>query len=80
MESPGPSKVGAIPAKTSLDQLFLQHKCTVMDEFNEKQFAAPINPSKGTFHSTRTTRLGGPLPVSLLSWSRGGLVNGPSAS
>ena len=38
-----------------------------------KQFAAPINT--GTFHSTRTTRLGEPPPVSLLSYSRGGLVN-----
>ena len=28
----------------------------------------------------RTTRLGEPLPVSLLSWSRGGLVNGSIAS
>ena len=30
----GPNKVGAIAAKTSLDQLFAQYMCTVMDEVN----------------------------------------------
>ena len=34
VESPGQSKLGAIADKTSLAQLFVQHKCTVMDEFN----------------------------------------------
>ena len=28
------SKVGGIAAKTSFDQLFVQYKCTVMDEIN----------------------------------------------
>ena len=32
------------------------------------------------FHSRRPTRLGEPPPVSLLSWSRGGLVNGYTGS
>ena len=31
MESPRQIKNGAIAAKTSLDQLFLQHNCTVED-------------------------------------------------
>ena len=39
-----------------------------------KLFVAPINPSRGTFLSTRPTRLGEPPPVSLLPWSKWGLV------
>ena len=33
-EIPAQSKVGGIAAKTSLGQLFVQYKCTVMDEIN----------------------------------------------
>jgi hypothetical protein len=31
----------AIAAKTSLDQLFVQHKCTVMDEINGNNLQLP---------------------------------------
>ena len=40
-ESPGQSKVGGIAAKTSLDQLFVQYKCTVMDEINGHYLQLP---------------------------------------
>ena len=40
-ESPAQSKVGAIAAKTSLDQLFVQYKCTVMDEINGNYLQLP---------------------------------------
>ena len=33
-EIPAKSKVGGTAAKTILDQLFAQYKCTVMDEIN----------------------------------------------
>ena len=33
--------VGAIAAKTSLDHLFVQHKCTVLDEFNGNNLQLP---------------------------------------
>ena len=42
-----------------------------------KLFAAHSFHWTGTFHSTmRSSRLGEPPPMSLLSWSRGGLLNG----
>ena len=41
VDSPGQSKVGVIAAKTSLAQLFVQHKCTVMDEFNGNNLQLP---------------------------------------
>ena len=40
-ESPGQSKVGAIAAKTSLDQLFVQYMCTVTDEINGNYLQLP---------------------------------------
>ena len=35
------SKVGGIAAKTSLDQLFVQYKCTVMDKINGHYLQLP---------------------------------------
>ena len=35
-EIPTRIKVGGLAAKTSLDQLFVQYKCTVMDEINRQ--------------------------------------------
>ena len=69
------SKVGAIVAKTSLDQLLYSTSVQSWKKSMEL-FAAPINLSKGPFISTRPNRLGEPPLVSLLSWSRGGLRNG----
>ena len=40
-ESPGQCKVGAIAAKTSLDQLFVHYKCTIMDEINGHNLQLP---------------------------------------
>ena len=40
-ESPGQSKVGAVAAKTSLDQLFVQYMCTVIDEINGNYLQLP---------------------------------------
>ena len=40
-ESPAQSKVGGIADKTSLDQLFVQYKCTVMDEINGHYLQLP---------------------------------------
>ena len=40
-ETPGQSKVGGIAAKTSLDQLFVQYMCTVMDEINGHYLQLP---------------------------------------
>ena len=60
--------------RTSLDQLRRQHKCTVMGKiyghFYSHQF-----PLCWVLHSIRTQAMGETPPVSLLSWSRGGLVN-----
>ena len=38
---PAQSKVGAMAAKTSLDQLFVQYKSTVMDEINGNYLQLP---------------------------------------
>ena len=75
-ESPAQRKVGGIAAKTSFEQLFVQYKCTVMDEINGHylQLASSHKSLYRDFLSTRPTRLGEPPPVSLLLWSRGGLV------
>ena len=35
------SKVGELAAKTSLDQLFVQYKCTVMDKINGHYLQLP---------------------------------------
>ena len=79
MESPAYRKMGAIAAHNqfgsagSTTQVYSQG-------WNEwKLFAAPIFLSTGTFLSTRSTRLGEPPPVSLLSWSRGCLVIGATS-
>ena len=40
-ESPAQRKVGGIAVKTSLDQLFVQYKCTVMDEINGHYLQLP---------------------------------------
>ena len=40
-EIPTQSKVGGLAAKTSLDQLFVQYKCTVMDEINGHYLQLP---------------------------------------
>ena len=40
-EIPAQSKVGGLAAKTSLDQLFVQYKCTVMDEINGHYLQLP---------------------------------------
>ena len=47
MESPGQSKVGAIAAKTSLDQLFVQHKCPVIGEINGVCLVLPVSTLQG---------------------------------
>ena len=41
VESPGQSKVGAIAAKTSFNQLFVQHKCTVINEISGNNLQLP---------------------------------------
>ena len=66
--------------RTSLDHLFVQHKCTLYSHgsIQWELFVSPICHCTGTFHSTRPTTLGEPPPVSLLSWSREGLVIGRS--
>ena len=38
---PTQSKVGGLAAKTSLDQLFVQYKCTVMDKINGHYLQLP---------------------------------------
>ena len=74
-ESPAQRIVGA----TAAQNLFVSAVCTTQvyshGENQWKLFAAPIFLSTGTFLSTRSTRLGELPPVSLLSWSRGDLVN-----
>ena len=40
-EIPTQSKVGELAAKTCLDQLFIQYKCTVMDEINGHYLQLP---------------------------------------
>ena len=40
-------KALALAAKTSLDQLFVQHLCTVMDEFNGNNLQLPTIPLQG---------------------------------
>ena len=60
--------------KTSLDQLHVQQKCSVSGEINGICLLLPVfTPQEFPL----SIRLGEPPPVSLLSWSRGGLVNGP---
>ena len=46
-ESPGQSKVGGIAAKTSLDQLFVQYKCTVMGDINGHYLQLPLFSLQG---------------------------------
>ena len=46
-EIPVQSKVGGIAAKTSLDQLFVQYKCTVMDEINGHYLQLPLFSLQG---------------------------------
>ena len=46
-ESPGQSKVGGIAAKTSLDQLFVQYKCTGMDDINGHYLKLPLFSLQG---------------------------------
>ena len=48
-ESPGQSIVGGIAAKTSFDQLFVQYKCTVMEDINGPYFQLPLFSLQG-FH------------------------------
>ena len=43
-ESPGQSKVGATAADTDLDQLFVQHKCTVKGAMNGNYLQLPFFP------------------------------------
>ena len=40
-DNAGQSKVGAIAAKASLDQLFVQYMCTVIDEINGNYLQLP---------------------------------------
>jgi hypothetical protein len=46
-ESPAQSKVRGIAAKTSLDQLFVQYKCTVMDDINGHYLQLPLFSLQG---------------------------------
>ena len=41
VESLAQSKVGAMAAKTSLDQLFVQYKCTVINAINDNYLQIP---------------------------------------
>ena len=45
--SPGQSKVRGIEAKTSLGQLFVQYKCTVMDDINGHYLHLPLFSLQG---------------------------------
>ena len=76
-ESPGESKVGGIAAKTSLDQLFVQYKCTVMDDINGQYLLLPLF-SLQDFPLYKAHQIGRATtaPVSLLLRSKGGLVIG----
>ena len=74
-ESPAQKIVGATAAQNQ----FASAVCTTQvysDGWNQwKLFAAPSFLCTGTFLSTRYTRFREPSPVSLLSYSRGGVVN-----
>ena len=73
-ESPGQNKVGGIAAKTScLYSTSVQSWMISMGTISSSHFSL-----YRAFLSTRPTRLGEPPPVSLLLWSRGGLVIGQS--
>ena len=66
---------------TSAQNQFRSAGCTIQvysQGCNEWKFiAAPSSHFTGTLHSTRTQPMEEPPPVSLLPWSRGGLVIGP---
>ena len=72
-ESPGQSEVGGIAAKTSLDQLFVQYKCTVMDDINGHYLQLPLFSLQG-FPLYEAHQIGRATTGGLLLWSRGGLV------
>ena len=60
---------GATAHRTSLDQMLAQHKCTDIDKMNRNYFQFPFYTLQGP------SFIQGP-PMSLLSWSRAGLVTG----
>ena len=66
-ESPGQSKVGGIAAKTSLDQLFVQYKCTVMDDINGHYLQLPLFSLQGfplyEAHQIGRATTGEPTPL-----------------
>ena len=61
--------------RTSLDQILVRLKCTGMDEMNGNCWQLPFFTLLGFPLYKAPNRLGEPLPVSLISWSRGVLVN-----
>ena len=66
-ESPGQSKVGGIVAKTSLDQLFVQYKCTVMADINGHYLQLPLFSLQGfplyETHQIGRATTGEPTPL-----------------
>lgn len=62
------------PVKLSLDKLLVQHKYKFRDVINKTVCSSHFPLFRG-FHSSRSTRMWEPPPVSQLFWSRGGVVN-----
>ena len=72
---PAQSIVGATAAQNQFASGFYTAQVYSLVWNLWKLFVCPIFLSTGTFLSMRCTRLGESPPVSLLSWSRGGLGN-----
>ena len=66
-EIPSQSKVGGLAANNSLDQLFVQFKCTVMEEINGHYLQPFTKPP--LLQESRLTGGGSPNLVVLVEWN-----------
>ena len=72
-ENPSTEESGS---NSSTEPFWISCLCTVMNEMNGNCFQLPFFTLQGfLLYEAIFTILGEPLPESLLSWSRGGLVN-----